>query len=554
MVFENLMRFDTPLTTKRLALRWFLLVVLLALEIIVITDRYDKPANFSPSLSNESSWAEWLFGFSPEIWRAGVWATGACLVILIPKHKTILNDLREQLNGYRWSVWLLFHILALATFVVFTALIFEKPNDPARLSVSWFSAWFALGIATLSLWLLALAPSRFWSRLVRRQNTVLLLGALLGISAWLLIRQASPLLWISLAKPTLQLVYSLLGWVYPDLVYQPDKFLVGIPSFQVGIASSCSGIEGIVFITLFLAIYLWLFRKDLRFPQAFWLFPLGIITIWLANAMRIAMLVVIGASYSPEVAIQGFHAHAGWIAFALVSISAIALSNRMQFFAVAMPESPSSGTGKPLAVALLAPFLVLMATSMLTSAYSSGFDALYPLRVGAVAVVLFHFRHAYGGYGWKWAWQAPAMGTAVFIIWMLLEPNADSSKTSLSKGLAALPTWSAAAWLAFRVIGSVIMVPLAEEFAFRGYLLRKLIAIDFENIPLGQFSWLSFTLTSVLFGLLHERWIAGTIAGMGYALVLHRRGQLGDAVVAHVTTNALIAIFVLAQGRWSLWT
>jgi CAAX prenyl protease-like protein len=95
---------------------------------------------------------------------------------------------------------------------------------------------------------------------------------------------------------------------------------------------------------------------------------------------------------------------------------------------------------------------------------------------------------------------------------------------------------------------------LAEELAFRGYLIRKLVAKDFENVPLGQFSWFSFMLTSILFGLLHERWVAGTLAGMGYALALYRRGQLGDAVIAHMTTNALIAIFVLTQAKWSLWS
>jgi CAAX prenyl protease-like protein len=109
-------------------------------------------------------------------------------------------------------------------------------------------------------------------------------------------------------------------------------------------------------------------------------------------------------------------------------------------------------------------------------------------------------------------------------------------------------------WLTFRVLGSVIVVPLAEELAFRGYLLRKLIARDFENVPLDQFTWVSFIGSSVLFGLLHGRWVAGTLAGMAYAWAVYRRGQLGDAVLAHMTTNALIAACVLLQGRWALWS
>jgi CAAX prenyl protease-like protein len=121
-------------------------------------------------------------------------------------------------------------------------------------------------------------------------------------------------------------------------------------------------------------------------------------------------------------------------------------------------------------------------------------------------------------------------------------------------GLAELPYWAAGIWIFFRVAGSVITVPLAEELAFRGYLIRKLIARDFEHIPLNRFTWLSFLLSSVLFGLLHDRWLAGIIAGMLFALALYRRGQLGDAVVAHVTANALIAAYVLVYAKWALWS
>lgn len=562
MVSDYLTRVHMLETSKQLAVRWILLLALLALELIAITSRYQVPTLFTPRLENYVTWSAWLFHFSREIWPAGLWVAGTCLIILIPKHKAILSDLREQSSGYRWSVWLVFHLLVLAAFLILTAHIFERPTDPARLSVLWFSSWLALGCATLLLWLLALAPSHFWSRLARQELTSLLMGCMLGIGAWMIIgmlyRQEAPLgqkeFWNSLAIPTLQLVHSLLRWVYSDLVYQPEKFLLGTDSFQVSISYACSGIEGIALITIFLVIYLWLFRKNLRFPQAFWLFPLGIIIIWLANAVRIAMLIAIGTSFSSEVALQGFHAQAGWIAFTLIAVGAIALSNQMQFFTITNLDAPVVIDNKPLAAALLVPLLVLMATSMVTSASSSGFDLLYPLRVVAVSAALWYFRYAYSGLGWKWTWQAPVIGTAVFMIWILLEPNVDSSRTALSQGLAELTSWSAAVWLAFRVLGSVITVPLAEELAFRGYLMRKLIAKDFENVPLGQFSWLSFTLTSALFGLLHERWIAGTLAGMGYAMALYRRGQLGDAVVAHMTTNVLIAIFVLTQAKWSLWS
>jgi membrane protease YdiL (CAAX protease family) len=44
------------------------------------------------------------------------------------------------------------------------------------------------------------------------------------------------------------------------------------------------------------------------------------------------------------------------------------------------------------------------------------------------------------------------------------------------------------------------------------------------------------------------------VAGMAYALAFYRRGRLGDAVVAHMTTNGLIALAVLTASAWSLWS
>ena len=108
-------------------------------------------------------------------------------------------------------------------------------------------------------------------------------------------------------------------------------------------------------------------------------------------------------------------------------------------------------------------------------------------------------------------------------------------------------------WLVARVVGAVVTVPIAEELAFRGYLHRRLIDADFERVSLSTFTWLAFVVSSLLFGVMHGRWLAGTLAGMAYALLLYRRGELGDAISAHAITNAMIAAYVLATGHWLLW-
>ena len=145
------------------------------------------------------------------------------------------------------------------------------------------------------------------------------------------------------------------------------------------------------------------------------------------------------------------------------------------------------------------------------------------------------------------------MGIGVFAVWLVLEPLARATTTDGGPFSQGPPGWLAV-WLAVRIAGSVITVPLAEELAFRGYLTRRLQALDFEQVPAGKFTWISFVASSLLFGLLHGRWLAGTVAGMAYALAYYRRGRLADAVMAHAITNALIAAYVLATQSWSLWS
>jgi CAAX prenyl protease-like protein len=97
-------------------------------------------------------------------------------------------------------------------------------------------------------------------------------------------------------------------------------------------------------------------------------------------------------------------------------------------------------------------------------------------------------------------------------------------------------------------------VPVVEELAFRGYVARRLISADVEAVPFGQLSVLAILVSSLAFGALHgQMWIAGTLAGIVFALVAKVRGRLGEAVAAHATANLLIALWVLARGDYRMW-
>jgi CAAX prenyl protease-like protein len=152
-------------------------------------------------------------------------------------------------------------------------------------------------------------------------------------------------------------------------------------------------------------------------------------------------------------------------------------------------------------------------------------------------------------------WVSPLVGVVVFGLWLGLDRLAGVHTTSaIPSGLALLPEPARISWLAIRTLAAVVTVPMAEELAFRGFLIRRLISSDFQSVAPRAFTWLALLGSSLAFGLMHgDRWIAGMIAGLLYAAALLWRGRIGDAVVAHGTTNALLAVWVLARGEWGLW-
>jgi len=191
---------------------------------------------------------------------------------------------------------------------------------------------------------------------------------------------------------------------------------------------------------------------------------------------------------------------------------------------------------------------------MVSASLTSGFEWLYPLRLFAVATTLAWSWRSYRDIDWSVGWQVPAVGLIVFLIWAGADFFQPGTNKSMPTALAAASPFARNAWLGCRTVAAIVTVPVAEELAFRGFLYRRLLSEDFESIPFHRLSWFAFIITSVGFGLMHgKRWFIGTLAGACYGAVLVRRGRIVDAVAAHATTNALIAIDVLAFNRWQLW-
>lgn len=384
--------------------------------------------------------------------------------------------------------------------------------------------------------------------------------------------------WTVSSGTTMRLVELLLGPFADGPVVRPSAFVIGTDTFGVNVGAACSGFHGIGLITTLLAGYLWWFRRILRFPQALLLIPVGAMLMWLANVVRITSLILVGIWISPDIAVEGFHSVAGWIAFLSVGLGLIWGASQMPFFT--QPEGlspPTAGDARGLpapvpftipaegsvplpshlsSTTCLLPFLALTAATMLTQAFTAGFDVFYPVRVIVTAGVLWSLRHDLPWRTSRISLEAVAFGVVAFVIWMLLTPAAavSSAAATVSQDPLHLSQPWRTIWLLFRLAGSTITVPIAEELFFRGFVIRRCISADADTVPLGQFSWFSFLVASVSFGVLHgDAWLAGVVVGMLYAVALYRRRQIIDAVVAHATTNALLSGYVIATGSWSQW-
>ena len=114
------------------------------------------------------------------------------------------------------------------------------------------------------------------------------------------------------------------------------------------------------------------------------------------------------------------------------------------------------------------------------------------------------------------------------------------------------PSW-AYTFLAIRLLGLIVIVPIIEEFFTRGFLVRYVMDVDWFQIPFGVVDRLGL-ITSIAFPMLMhpaELFAAAAWFGMITWLMI-RTKNIWDCVVAHAVTNGLLGAYVIASGEWQL--
>jgi exosortase E/protease (VPEID-CTERM system) len=498
-------------------------------------------------------------------WLIGRTGSAAPIVFLSVTAMVVLwrtpgPELRHQLAAAsapaepRWG-WLMSHLLAAAMFFPLSHRVLGLPMAPADRPALLMAAWLgsvALLVVTAFGWAFpgpALAPL---ARIARRPA---LAGVLVGLCAWLA-GWAAQDLWPWLARVTLSISAAVMRPIWgARLVVEPADRLLGLGDFVAEIGEGCSGAEGMGLMAVLSAAYLIKFRQALTLPRALLVVPVAMGLSFLANVVRIALLIWIGDAVSAEVAAQGFHSKAGWVLTCAIAIGVLAWVRHSRWLARAPAEEAHEPTDNPTA-AFLTPLLTGSALALLTGLFSTGFDRLFWVRTLGTAVALWATRGAFAGAAGRPRVDplAVAAGGVVFAIWLIIARHAEPHAiATVRDGLAAMGSAERFGWLLARSLGAVVIVPLAEELAFRGFLLRRIVRDDFWDVDLAAAARnpAAVLVSSVVFGLLHGAFIAGTLAGIAYALVLRRRGRLGDAIVAHAVTNLLLLGYTLWTGDWS---
>jgi exosortase E/protease (VPEID-CTERM system) len=352
--------------------------------------------------------------------------------------------------------------------------------------------------------------------------------------------------------------YGLIGPAEPVLSLSDGTPLLAAPGFAILIGAPCAGYQGMLASATLMAGLIVLEWPTLRHGRAVILGIATIVGVFVFNALRIALLFHIGVSYSPEMAVDGFHSYFGTLSLLLlVGAAMLAMQHHSfrQVGAVTTTEAvPSSANAQPHweaeAGILILPLAICLGIGMVLGLFTAGFNWTFPLLAvtGLVLMALWrvHIGREFSG-GISWA--GFAMGVAVYLLWLAIVPANPEADAAFAIELHSVPLSLIICWIIFRLIGFSIVVPVLEELAFRGGLHRlicgKLSSMTDERAA----ALIAFLLSSLAFGYMHADFFAGTMAGAGFGLLVLRSGRVGDAIVAHAVTNFMLAITAMMTGH-----
>jgi len=182
---------------------------------------------------------------------------------------------------------------------------------------------------------------------------------------------------------------------------------------------------------------------------------------------------------------------------------------------------------------------------------------LYAVKIGAVVAALAYFWRDYDELrnvrlSAVQLVTAIATGILVLVLWI----NLSAGWMSVGSAAGFDPTSAGRIdWplVVVRIAGAALVVPVMEELFWRSFVMRWLDNTRFTQVDPGAVGLKAVAITSVLFGVEHNLWLAGIVAGLAYAWLYRRHRSLWSPIVGHAVTNGLLGAWVVATGSWQYW-
>jgi CAAX prenyl protease-like protein len=211
------------------------------------------------------------------------------------------------------------------------------------------------------------------------------------------------------------------------------------------------------------------------------------------------------------------------------------------------------------------PYVLPMATFLILTSlegYLASYPLAYAIKMVVVTLVVIACRSTWRDLrplptpaGWA---LAIGLGVAVAVAWVGLDGYYPTFKFLGGERSAYDPNVLSPAakvgFLAMRLYGLVLLVPLFEELFWRSFGIRYVIDPDFTKVPLGKMTPMAAAITSVVFALAHPiEWLPALLTGLAWAWLVHRTRSITACVVSHMVANLGLGIYVLTTHQWKFW-
>lgn len=229
---------------------------------------------------------------------------------------------------------------------------------------------------------------------------------------------------------------------------------------------------------------------------------------------------------------------------------------------VSTEELPARGSRVSDDLAYLLPMAVFLAFVQLAAWWPGVYAPVYAVKTVVVAGLLIVLWRHYTKIRWDYWWLGAVLGVIGIFQWLGMQHWLERHVALFRPAGSAFDPYArigSPAWrlgfIAVRMIGAALVVPVMEELFWRDYLWRRIVSPnDFKLATVGEWDWKAYLGVALLFCVVHGNWWLTAIGwGLMIGGLLAWTRSLGACIVMHAVTNLLLGVYVLRTGEWALW-